>query len=135
MKHERDEPMLEPVNASKISTLCPSGHKLRGNSGLIGRTVKCPRCSCEFVFELTLNRTSKTGGKQVSDTGVMRILGDMSALPPSPTRIDSSERPCSRCNALIPEDAPVCSHCKCYVGALPSFLKQMNSTSPQKNKI
>lgn len=125
--------MLQPVNGAKVTAVCPSGHKLRGNSELVGRPVKCPRCSCEFVFALTLDRAINTNTKKVTDTGVMRILGELSSLPPAPKSRQASERPCNRCGILIPEETAVCSHCNCYVGAMPTFLRQMSTRPPQEN--
>ena len=122
--------MLQPVN-NKVTAACPAGHKLRGNSSLVGKTVKCPRCGVEFVFALTFKRSTQTDGKEVTDTGVMRILGSMDAVPPAPKRRVNTDRPCTRCGAAVPENTSVCSHCNCYIGVLPAFLNEMAPNSTQ----
>jgi hypothetical protein len=64
----------------------------------------------------------------VTDTGVMRILGDQ-PVPPPPSREPVATRPCSRCDVPVPESLAVCSHCNCYVGVMPTFLSQMTGDS------
>ena len=122
--------MLQPVN-NKVTVACPAGHKLRGNSSLVGKRVKCPRCDAEFVFALTFKRSDKVDAKKVTDTGVMRILGAMDAVPPAPKRRVKTERPCTRCGASVPENTTVCSQCNCYIGVLPAFLKEMDPANTQ----
>lgn len=122
--------MLKPVS-NKVTAVCPSGHKLRGDSSLVGKTVKCPRCDVEFVFALTFKSSPVADAKEVTDTGVMRILGDMETVPPAPKRRTNSDRPCNRCGTSVPESSAVCSHCNCYVGVLPSFLNEISPVNTQ----
>lgn len=122
--------MLKPVS-NKVAAVCPSGHKLRGDSSLVGKTVKCPRCEVEFVFALTFKPSPVVDAKEVTDTGVMRILGDMETVPPAPKRRANQDRPCTRCGTSVPETSAVCGHCNCYVGVLPSFLNEMSSVNAQ----
>ena len=106
---------------ASITLTCPNGHRLRGDSRFIGKKVKCPRCQAGFVI-------SAPAPSQVTDTGVMRILGDVTN--PAPAPIESNEvstRPCPRCGMGIGNDAPVCEHCKCYVGVMPRFMTDMLS--------
>ena len=124
--------MLQPLN-NKVTAACPAGHKVRGNSNLVGKTVKCPRCDVGFVFALTFNRSAKKDAKEVTDTGVMRILGSMEAVPPAPKRRVKTERPCPRCNTSVPESSAVCTHCNCYLGVLPTVFDQMSSGESKKN--
>ncbi len=118
-----------------------------------GNIVRCPRCKKRFVFEDTKNNSSApstvtdTGvvrilgdipkpavapveqnqpeNRSVSDTGVMRILGDMESIPPAPEKKMSSWKACPRCEMSISNDATVCVHCNCYVGVMPHFMQQM----------
>lgn len=102
-----------------ITMKCPSGHKLRGNKAMVGKTVRCPRCEVAFVISPPENR-------KVTDTTVMRILGDSPALPPMPENVrEPEQRPCPRCAVSIKKDANVCQHCNCYVGVMPRFMKNM----------
>ncbi len=99
----------------EITASCPRGHRVRGPRALGGRMVKCPKCAAEFMFQAP-------APKNVTDTGVMRILGDLPALPPlPPTRAEPQTRPCPRCEQAIPLSITVCQYCACYVGiALPA---------------
>ena len=103
-----------------ITLTCPSGHRLRGDVSFIGKKVKCPRCQAAFVISVPEE-------KKVTDTAVMRILGDAPVAPQTP-RADSSPetRPCPRCNVSIDQDAHVCRHCNCYVGVMPHFMQQLS---------
>jgi hypothetical protein len=67
----------------------------------------------------------------VTDTGVMRILGDMAVTPHAEASPEVAHRPCSRCGVAIPETLSVCSHCNCYVGVMPSFMKQITGNFTQ----
>ena len=123
-QHVRDKTMLQPIN-NKVTAACPSGHKLRGKPSLVGRTVKCPRCKAEFVFAMTFEASKASESKEVTDTGVMRILGNMESVPPPPKRRVNTDRPCTRCGTSVPENTTVCGNCDCYVGVLPTFLNEM----------
>ncbi len=63
---------------------------------------------------------------RLSDTGVMRILGE--CPPPSDTtaREDvSALRSCPLCSRHVPEASTVCSNCSCYLGPSPDYLRSM----------
>lgn len=81
--------MHEPQPTSKITHLCPSGHRLSGGAELVGKTVKCPRCGAAFVFAPSAEAppTSPSApvndDRRVTDTRVMRILGDHPSPPVS----------------------------------------------------
>ena len=94
--------MCEPSTQSntKITVSCPSGHRLRGGPDLIGKMVKCPRCQWQFIFAPETKREEAV-----------------------------SMRPCPRCHVSIPESVAVCDHCNCYVGVLPSFMREMVDSS------
>ena len=122
--------MLQPTE-QKVTAVCPSGHKLRGKANLVGKTVKCPRCEVKFVFALTFEASAASQVQEMTDTGVMRILGSMEAVPPPPKRRQKTERPCPRCGTAVAENTAVCTHCNCYLGVLPSFLNEMSSVDPK----
>ncbi len=124
--------MLKAIN-QKVTTACPSGHKVRGKSELVGKKVRCPRCEVEFVFALTIKASAEAPSKEVTDTGVMRILGSMDAVPPAPKRRVSTERPCPRCGTAVLESTPVCTHCNCYLGVLPTFLNELSANETKVN--
>lgn len=152
--------MTQPNADTKISVSCPSGHRLRGGSELVGKQVRCPKCSTAFVFAPTASASETTrphDSRSVTDTGVMRILGDMpkpvdapkqaspkirsmtdtgvmrilgdeSDLPSKPEQKAASPlRPCKRCGIAIQDSLAVCPHCSCYIGVMPTFLQQMTS--------
>jgi hypothetical protein len=153
--------MNSTTTSTKITVTCPAGHRLRGGTLLIGKSVCCPKCHAEFVF--APSRSTSGDGRQVTDTGVMRILGEMPKReptmpfeePPSQKRAvtdtgvmrilgDQPEiskpasgavplRPCSRCGVHIPESMAVCDHCHCYVGVLPAFMRQLTSDDQDPN--
>jgi len=119
--HERDKLMNE-IKRETVTCKCPRGHKLRGNAGLIGKTVCCPRCSEKFIFGYQVRQ-------YVSDTAVVRILGDAPTAPPLP-RDEPETRPCTRCGVAISAVATVCEHCNCYVGHLPDYMGKMGDRRP-----
>ena len=109
---------------SHISISCPSGHRLRGKSEMVGRKVKCPKCASVFVVSLPHR-------SELTDTGVMEILGEADAPPPPPP--DESmpaTRLCPRCERLIAVWANVCEHCYCYVGQLPPEMQRIVGKVP-----
>jgi hypothetical protein len=136
---------------TKITVTCPGGHRLRGGTLLVGKPVCCPKCHAEFVFGA--REALAAENRTVSDTAVIRILGEMPAPPAAataqspkvePRSISDTgvmrilgeslpagrsvksrvpQRPCTRCGLAIPETAAVCDHCHCYVGELPAFLR------------
>jgi hypothetical protein len=145
--------MNKPQPENRITVNCPSGHRLRGGPEMLGKNVQCPRCHTSFVFAATKSNgsdhrvitdtgvmrilgdmpqlpapppPSQTDNHAVTDTGVMRILGDVSDLPtPSKQSTEAALRPCSRCGVAIQEALAVCPHCNCYIGIMPSFLQKM----------
>lgn len=116
--------------SSKITVSCPSGHRLRGDITLSGSTVRCPKCQQAFVFAPSSNEAGHPAAaaekhSRVTDTGVMRILGESEPLPPLPEHKPLIERACPRCSLRVSPEATVCRHCNCYIGAMPQFMQQM----------
>ncbi len=103
--------------AEQMTCRCPRGHKLRGKAEMVGKTVRCPRCSEKFVFGYFVRDS-------VTDTAVVRLLGDAPAPPPEPVK-DPSVRMCVRCGVSTSAHLSVCQHCNCYVGVMPDFLSSI----------
>ncbi len=81
--------MNKPQPENTITVSCPSGHRLRGGFEMFGKNVKCPRCQAAFVF--APDKANDSDHRAVTDTGVMRILGDMPQVtpPPQPSQTDN----------------------------------------------
>ncbi|MGB0597806.1 MAG: hypothetical protein ACPGLY_14050 [Rubripirellula sp.] len=124
--------MQEVKPESKAIVQCPSGHRLRGGAKLIGKIVKCPKCEVEFTFAEPKPLRPPTASaaacnREITDTGVMRILNEMGELARVNIEPDSVEsRPCTRCGTSVPENIAVCSYCNCYVGILPSYMQRLS---------
>jgi hypothetical protein len=101
-----------------LVVMCPNGHKLTGSVDMVGKNVRCPQCGAKFQLKLPAR-------KSLTETAVMRILGDADKLPARPEPQEKTQRPCPRCKKQISIHANVCEHCKCYAGAMPNFLVQM----------
>ena len=64
-----------------IVVKCPTGHRLRGSVSLIGKQVACPECQTRFEI-------GQPKKQSVTESGVMRILGDgPGELPPPPKHL------------------------------------------------
>ena len=103
---------------------CPHGHKLRGSVDLIGESVRCPRCNEKFVFGYQIRES-------ISDTAVVRILGDAPSSSGSESDSESEPDPpaCSSCGAPVSDTAIVCKPCLNSMGALPDFFSQLRGGS------
>jgi hypothetical protein len=100
---------------------------LRGKAELIGKTIRCPRCSETFVFGYQIR-------EEVTDTAVVRMLGDAPPPPPSPgASRQPATRPCARCGVAISVKVSVCEHCQCFVGHLPDYLAGMDDSEVSRN--
>lgn len=112
----------------KITVFCPSGHRLRGGTELMGKTVRCPRCECEFIFAPTIpERTSDDYPSRtpVSESRVMAILGELDQAPAKPNPKPLPSQPCPKCSAAVIESLTVCPTCNTYIGLLPKFLRRL----------
>ncbi len=97
---------------------CPNGHRLSGSNSMMGRKVRCPKCSVTFAFAAAAKNA-------LTETGVLRILGDVPPLPMPTEQVPKVRKACPRCSRFISVHANVCEHCACYVGAMPHFVQQM----------
>jgi uncharacterized paraquat-inducible protein A len=118
---------------NRKSLTCSNGHHLRAAGALVGKTLPCPRCGVavtipwEDSFDVPEDPPQRD---PLSDTGVMRILGeaDLQAPPietPANDPVARSQRPCPRCEYLVSDQSTVCPQCSCYMGALPQFLRAL----------
>lgn len=112
---------MNKPESERITCKCPRGHKLRGATDLIGKTVRCPRCSEKFVFGYYVR-------ENVTDTAVVRILGDGPVAVPTPEK-DPTTRLCTRCGVATSAKISVCQHCNCYVGIMPDFMSSLSDNS------
>jgi hypothetical protein len=130
---------MKPSTNAKITLFCPSGHRLRGGTELMGRRVKCPKCKTEFVFAPTAsesrpagsNRSDATSKRTVSESGVMAILGEMDRSVPPPRRQPPPSRPCPKCRGSVLESLSVCPSCNMYLGVMPTFMRELHDPSDQ----
>ncbi len=71
---------------------------------------------------------ASTNRDYLSDTGVMRILGDCpppDAPAPAPSEEMPALRSCPLCSRNVPEASTVCSYCLCYLGPAPDYLRSL----------
>ena len=107
---------------TKTTLECPNGHRVRGKINLLGSRVRCPKCRIAFIFGPVEEKLSRENA--VSDTSVMRILGDASkvGIPVISARRESMNaskafRTCTRCGATTSVKLAICSQCNCYLGS------------------
>ena len=121
--------MLEQNQPQKVTCTCPAGHRIRASLAMIGESVSCPRCDVQFVFGQS--------NDSVSDSVVMRILGDGPQESPEQEQQSQSSvpasRPCARCGVGVSESASVCQCCNSYVGAFPTFMHRIQAGQISNN--
>lgn len=106
-----------------LTTECPNGHRVRGDVGWLNRNVRCPHCDVEFAFRRPGGTAAEVvapdGSKMstppsVSDTGVMRILGDFTSEAACD---DGKTRHCPKCGETFPSFVPTCYNCNVELSA------------------
>lgn len=111
---------LSPIEY--LTTECPNGHRVRGDLGWLNREVRCPHCDTAFTFRrpggtaaevVAIDGTRIQDRPSVSDTGVMRILGN---IPNPAEHDDGTVRHCSNCGATYPGYVPTCYNCNLELG-------------------
>ncbi|MEM6469971.1 MAG: hypothetical protein AAF802_10490 [Planctomycetota bacterium] len=107
------------IPSEQLTCKCQCGQKVRGKPSLIGKTVRCPRCHEKFVFGYFIR-------EKVTDTAVVRLLGDAPEVPPIPEKLTVETRKCERCGVEISPKVSVCDKCQCYVGSLPDFFGKLS---------
>ncbi len=100
-----------------LTTECPKGHRVRGDIGWLNRDVRCPHCDTEFTFKrpddqpvevLAPDGSKLRASKPVSDTSVMKILGDYAQAKEED---DGTTRHCIECGATYPGYTERCYNC------------------------
>lgn len=126
--HQQEEKM------NRKSITCSNGHHLRAAGALAGKTLPCPRCGVAVTIpweEAFTVPEEPPVRDTLSDTGVMRILGEPAVAPAAETKTDApqanpeSHRPCPRCEYLVSDQSTVCPKCACYMGMMPQFLRAL----------
>lgn len=136
------------------TVICPQGHHLRASQRVVGKTLPCPVCKEMVIVDASsavppshlaspsrvnspvgrdstkqesISRLAPAPGEKrdtLSDTGVMRILGDFVAPRVEPVVEDERKfRSCPVCGCDVVESASVCKTCQCYIGPSPDFFK------------
>ncbi|MEL7267466.1 MAG: hypothetical protein AAFP69_22020, partial [Planctomycetota bacterium] len=109
--------------ADSLIVHCSSGHRIRAGNALRGQTLPCPKCGGAVRVPM-----ASESSDPLSDTGIMRILGDLPPLPQQATsRIDDNQptaHVCPRCGTANPPTAAICRNCNCYTGSLPNLQRQ-----------
>ncbi|MGB7343222.1 MAG: CBS domain-containing protein, partial [Pirellulaceae bacterium] len=116
-----------------ITTECPNGHRVRGDVGWLDRDVCCPHCKTKFTFKrpqgTAVEVVSPDGAKlperpNVSDTSVMKILGDFANAA---VKDDGTTRHCTECGATFPGYVKTCYNCNIPLG-LPRNIAKAAAT-------
>lgn len=108
-----------------IHIQCTSGHRLKAGLHLCGRVLPCPKCQDPVVIPQPPN--------SLSDTGVMRILGDVAPLPAAQImskQPSDQPRSCPRCEREMGRDRSVCPHCSCFVGTANEASRGQRNNRP-----
>ncbi len=101
----------------RIHFTCPEGHKLTAKAELAGKLGKCPGCDRVVVVPKPVNLEEVLANRnEMTDSGVMRILGEVPPLPPAPEKPSGAHRTCPRCHKILNHTATICSGCQLYVG-------------------
>ncbi len=98
-----------------IEFCCPQGHKVKAKAPLAGKMVRCPACkSVMLVPERPRNFLKPR--EELTQSGVLRILGDAPPSPPMPEPSKQTHRNCPRCKKSLRVSQTICDHCQLYVG-------------------
>jgi hypothetical protein len=99
-----------------VRLTCPNGHKLKIVGDLVGRVAVCPKCKARLAVP-------EPKVRQISDTSVLAVLGDVRAdksfvarpLPASPPpRPARPMRTCPKCRTEMSAAIRICPQCKLY---------------------
>jgi hypothetical protein len=114
-----------------IQLKCPNGHTLSAKESNAGKTGKCPVCKASVRIPL-LHQTG------VSDSSIVRILGDPSTIRKNRSNTVAPARPaaalqtvnaaalphiklCPNCEREIDTGYHICPHCRTYITGLNDF--------------
>ncbi len=99
---------------------CPHGHSVKAKATLAGKMAKCPACEAVMLIPEPTRLQIPRGNSALTESAVMRILGDAAPLPSPPEKIIESPRNCPRCHKALPGYTTICDGCKLYVGLNPT---------------
>ena len=98
---------------------CRNGHVLKADVKHAGRKTRCPRCHVPVWVPQPAAQAQP--GDSLTDTQAVRLLGSyhpsqrslLSAPAPTPAPDD---RPCPKCQQLVPGLCRICPSCNTYLG-------------------
>ncbi len=104
-----------------IRFVCRNGHVLKADVRHAGRKTRCPRCQVA-VWVPQPQLQAPRAENVLTDTQAVRLLGSyhpsqralLAAPAPSPT---AEERPCPKCDMMVPMLCRVCPSCNTYLGS------------------
>ncbi len=105
---------------------CSHGHRLSAEDRHAGRKAKCPTCGEALIVP------HPAPPSPISDSSVMRILGDAEPPPPLPSEEKTLYKRCGRCGAHLHMAAKVCEECQTYVAVLDYSLAAMRQQFSNK---
>ncbi len=111
--------------------VCAGGHRIHAAHRLGGQTLPCPKCGIPVLVPKMKTDT-------LSDTAVLRILGDVT--PPQVNESNASEsnrqavRACPRCSVKIGLYLSVCPFCQCYAGPVSDYWHKMLGDAAPANR-
>jgi ssDNA-binding Zn-finger/Zn-ribbon topoisomerase 1 len=110
--------------------VCNEGHRIHAAHRLAGKTLPCPKCGVPVTVP-----EAKTD--PLSDTAVLRILGDSTASTQAAAAADEpTTRACPKCSVQIGLYLSVCPFCHCYAGAVSDYWEKMlGDAAPSKRKL
>lgn len=103
-----------------IRFVCRNGHVLKADVRHAGRKTHCPRCDVA-VWVPQPKQKATPAHDPLTDTQAVRLLGTYSPsqrsllAAPAPS-LAGEERPCPRCEKLVPMLCRVCPSCNTYLG-------------------
>ena len=99
---------------------CPHGHSVKAKAALAGKMAKCPGCDAVMLIPEPAKLQIQRAKSSITESAVMRILGDATPLPPPPEKIREAPRNCPRCHKALRVYVTICDGCKLYVGLNPT---------------
>lgn len=108
-----------------IEFVCPSGHKLKADGSARGKVASCPKCHVKVKVPTPALIKERN---PITDSGVMRILGEMD---PVTTSKDEETMLCSKCRARKRPGDAVCENCQLFAQITAyNFQASAHSESP-----
>ncbi|MFN3192264.1 MAG: hypothetical protein ACE361_17265 [Aureliella sp.] len=93
---------------------CENGHRIRADEKHAGQQGNCPRC--RVPIQVPSPPADQKRPRSITESGVMRVLGDADLAPSKGVATESAKRCCPRCRKPLSAEATLCKHCHLYVG-------------------